>query len=118
MSSKDGNVRQSSRALYAKVDPGNLAAAAVGGIESNAAIGIGLGVVVPIVAIGTAVLALIILRRRRRIDSSSAQAFNEETSAIVPCDAELSDFVSGCGSGSIEDIWESPSVDHEPELGE
>jgi hypothetical protein len=85
----------------------------VGGIGSNGVVGITFGVVIAIVAVGLAVLALIILRRRHPIGSYSPQAFEGETAEVVTCDDELSDFVSVCGAGSSENIWESPSLDDE-----
>jgi hypothetical protein len=108
--SKVGSVREFSRGLGAHVDTGPVAAAAVGGIGANAVAGITFGILIPIIAVGLAVLALIILRRRRLM-ASSAQANKEETEVSVTFDDELSDFVSMGGNSSSGDIWDSPAVD-------
>jgi hypothetical protein len=99
--------------MGARVETGLAAEAAVGEIGTNAVVGITFGVVIAIVAAILAVLALIISRRLRPIDSPSAQAFEEETTAVFAYDEELSDFVSDCGGGSGDDLWKSPSLDCE-----
>jgi hypothetical protein len=115
MSSKAGTVRESSPTIRVQAGAISVAAAVVGGIGTDAVLGITFGVVIAIAAAVLAVLALIISRRRRPISSYSAHAFEEEPATIDAIDEDLSDIVSARAGSSNRETWESPMVNYEIE---